>query len=80
MTGCEKYSNYSGYADTYRYDSNYIDDTPRDDLGRRKVQVIAMDAVPYYGDVQGAAYVELPVKNLRAIQLHIPTCRAFSTA
>ena len=48
MTGCERYSNSSGYASTFKYTASHIDKTTRDRLSRRQTQLIAMDAIPYY--------------------------------
>ena len=50
MTGAEKYSNYSGYANSYKFESNHKDDIFRDPLSRKLTQVVAMDAIPYYDD------------------------------
>ena len=48
MTGCERYSTSVGYASSYQFQSDFIDQTKRDQLNRRQTQVIAMDAIPYY--------------------------------
>ena len=48
MTGCERYSNSTGYASSYLFDGDHFDITERDELSRRKTQVVAMDAIPYY--------------------------------
>lgn len=45
--GCEQYSRYSGYSETFRYEGDYLDTTPRDAYGRRLCQVVAVDAVPF---------------------------------
>lgn len=62
MTGYERFSNYSGYASTYKYDSDFIDNSHRDSLGRKYVQMVAMDAIPYYGD-GSKQYLEENVKR-----------------
>jgi len=46
-SGCEQYSKYSGYSDTFRFEGDYIDTTPRDEYGRRMCQIVAIDAVPF---------------------------------
>ena len=50
MTGAEKYSNYSGYANSYKFESSHTDNISRDALSRKLTQVVAMDAIPYYDD------------------------------
>ncbi|KAF8970756.1 hypothetical protein BGZ46_010400, partial [Entomortierella lignicola] len=47
IKGAERYSNYNGYANTFTWHSNHIDETPRDKLGRRKTEICAIDAVPF---------------------------------
>lgn len=46
-SGCEQYCNYSGYSDTFRFEGDHIDSTPRDEYGRRMCKVVAIDAVPF---------------------------------
>ena len=43
--GCERFSNYTGYGDTFRWAGNHIDPTPRDTWGRRCTEVVAIDAL-----------------------------------
>lgn len=47
ITGTEQYSKHSGYADTYRWKENYIDERPRDDWQRRCTEIVALDALKY---------------------------------
>ncbi|KAK3812526.1 MAG: hypothetical protein JOS17DRAFT_762503 [Linnemannia elongata] len=47
MKGAERFSNYNGYAQTFEWHSNHIDNTPRDKLGRRKTEICAIDALPF---------------------------------
>ncbi|KAF9990715.1 hypothetical protein BGZ75_000101 [Mortierella antarctica] len=47
IKGAERYSNYNGYARTFEWHSNYVDTTPRDQLGRRKTEICAIDALPF---------------------------------
>ncbi len=49
ITGAERYSSYKGYASTFEWKSNFVDDTVRDVWGRRPVQVVAIDALVFYG-------------------------------
>ncbi|CAL1528687.1 unnamed protein product [Lymnaea stagnalis] len=45
MTGCERFSSYTGYSDTFKFDDNFMDETQRDNWGRRSTEVVAMDAL-----------------------------------
>jgi len=45
--GCEQYSRYSGYSNSFRFEGDYIDTTPQDAYGRSLCQIIAIDATPY---------------------------------
>ncbi|KAM9809269.1 poly(ADP-ribose) glycohydrolase [Syngnathus typhle] len=47
ITGAEQYSRYSGYAETYKWDQCYKDETPRDDWQRRCTEIVAIDALKY---------------------------------
>ncbi|KAL4240563.1 hypothetical protein ACF0H5_001355 [Mactra antiquata] len=45
MTGCERFSNYDGYASSFEWKETYVDKTPRDSWGRIKCEVVAIDAL-----------------------------------
>lgn len=47
MTGCQRFSKYVGYADTFQWNGNYHDKTPRDSWGRLCTQLVAIDANPF---------------------------------
>ncbi|XP_033886917.3 poly(ADP-ribose) glycohydrolase-like isoform X2 [Acipenser ruthenus] len=47
ITGVERFSNYSGYAGSYRWSGNHHDDTARDEWQRICTEVVAIDAVKY---------------------------------
>lgn len=47
IIGCERFSSYTGYADTFRWAGNYLDSTPRDSSGRRRCAVLAIDALHF---------------------------------
>lgn len=47
IPGCEQYSQYSGYSETFRFEGDYIDTTPRDAYGRRLCQLVAVDATSF---------------------------------
>lgn len=48
MIGCERFSHYDGYASTFEFIGNYVDDTPYDGSRRRICNVVAIDALNFY--------------------------------
>ncbi|NXX79299.1 PARG glycohydrolase, partial [Urocolius indicus] len=44
ITGTEQYSEYTGYAETYRWSRSHEDKTPRDEWQRRYTEIVAIDA------------------------------------
>ncbi|XP_077206685.1 poly(ADP-ribose) glycohydrolase [Paroedura picta] len=44
ITGSEQYSEYTGYAETYRWARSHEDETPRDEWQRRCTEIVAIDA------------------------------------
>ncbi|RMC11713.1 hypothetical protein DUI87_11836 [Hirundo rustica rustica] len=44
ITGTEQYSEYTGYAETYRWARSHEDNTPRDEWQRRYTEIVAIDA------------------------------------
>ncbi|ROI83839.1 Poly(ADP-ribose) glycohydrolase [Anabarilius grahami] len=52
MLGTEQFSRYSGYSDTYRWDGNHDDQTPRDEWQRRVTEIVAIDALHYRNFLQ----------------------------
>ncbi|CAF0744895.1 unnamed protein product [Adineta steineri] len=47
LIGCEQFSTYTGYANTFKANADYIDKTPKDSWGRKVCHVVAMDAIYY---------------------------------
>ncbi|KAG8036804.1 hypothetical protein G9C98_004126 [Cotesia typhae] len=45
VIGAERYCNYKGYSDTFKFANNHVDNTPRDSSGRRKTSIVAIDAL-----------------------------------
>jgi len=45
VTGCERFSSYKGYSNTFTWLADYQDMTPRDSSGRRMCSVVAIDAL-----------------------------------
>lgn len=44
ITGAEQYSEYKGYAETYKWDRAHEDEAPRDSWQRRTTEIVAIDA------------------------------------
>lgn len=49
IVGAERFSNYSGYASTFRYAGDHVDLRELDSLGRRKTKIVAIDALSHPG-------------------------------
>jgi len=47
ITGCERFSSYTGYSDTFTYSGTYKDQTLRDSENNFKTQVVAIDAMNF---------------------------------
>lgn len=47
MIGCEQFSMYRGYASSFEFAGDIIDDTPLDKCRRKKCRVVAIDATNY---------------------------------
>ncbi|XP_057337109.1 poly(ADP-ribose) glycohydrolase-like [Microplitis mediator] len=93
ITGVERYSNYVGYSYSFKWDGNFVDETPRDSSGRRQTTVVAIDALyftqaekQFYGRniirelnkaYVGFSSVEIPERNLSAIATGKWGCGAF---
>lgn len=56
----ERFSEYSGYADSFEWDGVYVDVTPVNDNNRRHCTVVAIDAI-FYRDPR----IQFNPKNLR---------------
>ncbi|CAB3977379.1 poly(ADP-ribose) glycohydrolase-like [Paramuricea clavata] len=51
VTGAERFSDYAGYAASFQWAGNHVDQTPRDSWGRLHTEVVAIDAKPRIGYV-----------------------------
>ncbi|XP_050433324.1 poly(ADP-ribose) glycohydrolase-like isoform X2 [Adelges cooleyi] len=60
ITGAERFNDYSGYSNSFKWDGNYTDNTPIDDNYRRYCTVVAIDAI-YFQNPQ----MQFAPKNLR---------------
>ncbi|PON59176.1 Poly(ADP-ribose) glycohydrolase [Parasponia andersonii] len=45
VVGAERFSNYTGYASSFHFSGDYVDEREMDSLGRHKTRVIAIDAL-----------------------------------
>ncbi|KAK6138602.1 hypothetical protein DH2020_027655 [Rehmannia glutinosa] len=45
IVGAERFSNYTGYAKSFRFSGDYMDKKSVDTMGRRKTRIIAIDAL-----------------------------------
>lgn len=45
IRGVERFSCYNGYATSFCFAGNYVDNKPRDFLGRRETRIVAIDAL-----------------------------------
>eukprot|EP00053_Salpingoeca_punica_P015769 m.145920 g.145920 ORF g.145920 m.145920 type:complete len:690 (-) comp16795_c0_seq3:1113-3182(-) len=50
ITGAEQFSKYSGYSSTFAWEGDFVDKTPFDEWGRRKTQIVAIDALVFSGN------------------------------
>ncbi|XP_045483285.1 poly(ADP-ribose) glycohydrolase-like [Harmonia axyridis] len=48
VRGVERFSKYTGYSDTFKWDGNYVDVTPFDKYGRRQTSISIIDATPFF--------------------------------
>ncbi|GLV41171.1 Poly(ADP-ribose) glycohydrolase [Carabus blaptoides fortunei] len=48
IIGAQCYSEYTGYADTFEWAGNHHDETPYDEYGRRRTNILAIDALLYF--------------------------------
>ncbi|XP_051123031.1 poly(ADP-ribose) glycohydrolase 1-like isoform X2 [Andrographis paniculata] len=52
VVGAERFSNYSGYAASFRFCGDYVDEKSFDTMGRRKTRIVAIDALIHPGKRQ----------------------------
>nr|GFB01098.1 poly(ADP-ribose) glycohydrolase 1-like isoform X1 [Tanacetum cinerariifolium]GFB01144.1 poly(ADP-ribose) glycohydrolase 1-like isoform X1 [Tanacetum cinerariifolium] len=52
VVGAERFSNYTGYASTFRFCGDFLDTKDSDIMGRRKTRIIAIDALVHPGKRQ----------------------------
>ncbi|CAH1983932.1 unnamed protein product [Acanthoscelides obtectus] len=47
VTGPERFSKYNGYGQEFKWDGNFVDETPHDEYGRRRTSVCMIDAIHF---------------------------------
>ncbi|XP_022098068.1 poly(ADP-ribose) glycohydrolase-like isoform X2 [Acanthaster planci] len=47
VKGAERFSDYTGYASTFRWNGDYQDTIPRDAWGRKETEILAIDALVF---------------------------------
>ncbi|XP_060173728.1 poly(ADP-ribose) glycohydrolase 1-like isoform X1 [Lycium barbarum] len=52
IVGTERFSSYTGYASSFRFNGDYVDKKDNDVLGRRKTRIVAIDALCHPGKSQ----------------------------
>ncbi|KAK9884772.1 hypothetical protein WA026_009002 [Henosepilachna vigintioctopunctata] len=52
IRGIERFSRYTGYGESFRWDGNFIDETPLDNFGRRQTALTVIDATPFFNSYQ----------------------------
>lgn len=52
VMGCERFSAYDGYASSFHFAGDYVDETPCDEYRRRMCTVVAIDATPFASRLQ----------------------------
>ncbi|CAN4095620.1 unnamed protein product [Withania somnifera] len=52
IVGTERFSSYTGYASSFRFNGDYVDKKDIDVLGRRKTRIVAIDALCHPGKSQ----------------------------
>lgn len=73
VVGCERFSSYTGYSNTFEWAGNYEDMTPRDSSGRRMCSVVAIDALKLGNcDVQYTPSNLLRELNKAYVGFHCP--------
>ncbi|XP_011881580.1 PREDICTED: poly(ADP-ribose) glycohydrolase-like [Vollenhovia emeryi] len=45
VSGIERYCKYEGYSNTFKWKGDFVDETPRDNSGRRMTSIVAIDAL-----------------------------------
>ncbi|XP_040293890.1 poly(ADP-ribose) glycohydrolase isoform X4 [Bufo bufo] len=52
ITGAEQYSEYKGYAESYKWDRAHEDEAPRDSWQRRTTEIVAIDAFHFRSHIE----------------------------
>ncbi|KAK6138620.1 hypothetical protein DH2020_027645 [Rehmannia glutinosa] len=52
IVGAERFSNYTGYATSFRFSGDHVDEKSIDTMGRRRTRIVAIDALRRPGNTQ----------------------------
>ncbi|KAK6161530.1 hypothetical protein DH2020_004911 [Rehmannia glutinosa] len=52
IVGAERFSNYTGYATSFRFSGDHVDEKSIDTMGRRRTRIVAIDALCRPGNTQ----------------------------
>ncbi|XP_053307107.1 poly(ADP-ribose) glycohydrolase [Spea bombifrons] len=93
ITGAEQYSEYTGYAESYKWASSHEDEAPRDEWERRSTEIVAIDALHFRSHLEqfapekitrelnkaycGFFRADIPPANLSAVATGNWGCGAF---
>jgi len=75
ITGSERFSSYKGYADTFAWAGDFVDNTPFDSKNRRQTQIVAMDAI----QLSGSANSQFSIDNVER-ELNKAYCGFYSSS
>jgi len=64
IKGAQRFSNYHGYAASFQFKGNFNDNSPVDEENRKKVTVVAMDAI-FFGSKTIEQLEQYQMKNIR---------------
>uniref|UniRef100_A0A8C5PR02 poly(ADP-ribose) glycohydrolase n=1 Tax=Leptobrachium leishanense TaxID=445787 RepID=A0A8C5PR02_9ANUR len=93
ITGTEQYSEYTGYAESYKWADSHVDEAPRDEWERRTTEIVAIDALRFQSNIEqfapekiarelnkaycGFFRADIPAENLSAVATGNWGCGAF---
>lgn len=67
ISGIERYSEYNGYSNSFKWLGDYIDETPRDSSGRRLTSIVAIDAL-YFKQPQSQFSISNITRELNKVK------------
>lgn len=81
IIGCEQFNDYLGYASTFTWRDNHIDETPCDEWRRKKCHIVAIDAL-HFTQREHQYRKELMVRELKKayVGYYIPPNKSYPIA